>query len=134
MGRQEGSGGARLINAMKKHGHNVDIRTHIAKVTSINPFAIRIEGDNDDIEGDSLFVMQSILPHKRKIDVIGNASLKGAATFNGDPGIVDIVDGAFKGLEMEVTFKEGYIKIGDEVWVLETNDGQKYHVIDKVVG
>ncbi|MEK3995455.1 DUF2577 family protein [Psychrobacillus sp. FSL K6-2365] len=120
MGRQEGSGGARLIKMMEQFGHNTDMRTHIAKVTSIDPFAIRIEGDNDDIEGDSLSVMQSILPHERKIDI------NGTVTFNG-------VTDSMVGTDVKITFKEGYIKIGDEVWVLETNDEQKYHVIDKVV-
>lgn len=120
MGRQEGNGAARLIKTMEKFGHNVDMITHIAKVTSINPFAIRIDGDNDDIEGDSLFVMQSILPHDRKIDI------NGTVTFN---GITDMMVGT----DVNITFKEGYINIDDQVWVLETNDGQKYHVIDKVV-
>ncbi|SER87222.1 DUF2577 family protein [Psychrobacillus sp. OK032] len=96
------------------------MRTHIAKVTSVSPFAIRIEGDADDIEMDSLVIMQSILPHERKADV------KGTATFNG-------VTGAFSGVDMQITFKDGYVAVDDEVFVLETNDGQLYHVIDKVV-
>ena len=120
MGRQEGSGAARLITMMQEFGHNVDMRTHIAKVTSIDPFAILIEGDNDDIEGDSLTVMQSILPHERNLDI------NGTVTFNG-------VTDSITGTNVNINFNEGYINIGDNVWVLETNDGQKYHVIDKVV-
>lgn len=121
MGRKEGNAGSRLVKLMQEFGHNVDMRTHIAKVTSINPFAIRIEGDSDDIEMDSLFVMQSILPHERKLDI------NGTVTFNG-------VTDSIVGTDVTMTFKEGYLQPGDNVWVLETNDGQKYHVIDKVVG
>lgn len=108
MSQQEGNGGARFINLMRKFGENVDMRIHIAKVTSVSPFAIRIEGDADDIEMDSLNVMQSILPHERK------ASIDGGATAT-------------------IAFQDGYITTGDDVFVLETNDGQLYHVIDKVV-
>ena len=84
------------------------MRTHIAKVTSVSPFAIRIEGDADDIEMDSLNVMQSILPHERQ------------AVING-------------GTAVTIAFQDGYVSVGDDVFVLETNDGQLYHVIDKVV-
>lgn len=107
MSKLEGSGGARLITLMQKFGRNVDSTTHIAVVTSVDPFAIRIEGDPEDIEMDSLVIMQSILSHERKVDINGTEAL--------------------------LTFKEGYINPGDYVWVLETNEGQKYHVIDKVV-
>lgn len=81
---------------------------HIAKVMSISPFAIRIDGDEDDIEMDSLNVMQSILPHERKAKIDGGTSVT-------------------------IAFQDGYLSLGDEVFVLETNDGQLYHVIDKVV-
>lgn len=120
MSKLEGSGGARLITLMRQFGHNVDSSTHIAKVTSVDPFAIRIEGDPDDIEMDSLVIMQSILPHERKVDI------NGTVTFNG-------VTSSMIGTDVLLTFKEGYINPGDYVWVLETNEGQKYHVIDKVV-
>jgi len=93
---------------MRKYGHNVEMRTHIAKVTSIDPFAIRIDGDADDIEMDSLTVMQSILPHERSVIINGGAAVT-------------------------LAFQDGYIAVGDEVFILETNDGQLYHVIDKVV-
>lgn len=106
MGRLEGNGAARCIKLMKKHGYNEEVKFHIATVSSVSPFSIRIPGDSDDIEEDSLIVMQSILEHDRTI----------------------VIDGTEKIITMK-----SLVNQGDEVFVLETNDGQLYHVIDKVV-
>ncbi len=105
--RLEGSGVHRLIQLIQRHGHNVDVKFHTATVTSLDPFHIRLVGDNFDIEEDSLIVAQNLLAHERQATING-----------GDP--------------VTLSFTEALVAAGDEVLVVEIQDGQSYIVLDKV--
>lgn len=119
-GRLEGPGAARMISLMKQFGHNEDTKLHIAEVMSVVPFSIRFPDEDLVIDDESIFVNQSILPHVRKVD------FNGTAAFNG-------VTGTFSATDMPMTFKDDYIKPGDDVFTIESQDGQRFWVIDKVV-
>ena len=120
MNRLEGNGASRIIQMMKQIGYNEEVKFHITEVRSVVPFSIRLIGDDFDIPDEMIFINQSILPHVRKVD------LNGTATFNGVTDTLNATD-------MQVTFKDDYIKPGDEVFTIETHDGQRFWVIDKVV-
>lgn len=104
--RLEGSGAHRLIQLIKKHGFNQDMKVHIASVVSVEPFAIRLVGDVFDIESDSLIVAQNLLSHERKISIDGG--------------------------QISTMKVEALVTAGNEVIVLEIQDGQTYVVLDKV--
>lgn len=105
--RLEGNGASRMVQLIRQHGHNVDVRFHVATVKSVSPFAIRLPGDNFDITDDLLIVSQALLPHERPATIDGGATVT-------------------------IAFQDGYINVNDEVIVAETNDGQRYIVLEKV--
>ncbi len=106
--RLEGNGAARMIQMMKKFGFNVDVQIHVAKVTSIAPLKFKIPGDSFEIgEDEVVYVLQHLLPNKREV------------VLNGSKAVIE--------------FGDDYLKNGDEVMVIVSDDNQKYFVIDKVV-
>lgn len=119
--RLEGNGASRMVQMMKRFGHNEDVKFHVALVKSVSPFAIRLQGDNFDITDDLLIVSQAVLPHERQVKITGQATLGNES-------------GAFTGDTLTLTYNEGYINVNDEVIVVETNDGQRYIVLEKVGG
>lgn len=104
----EGNGKDRLIELMRRYGHNQDVNFLTAKVSSTTPFAINLPDDPFDITEDLLIISQSILPHERKVSIDG-------------------------GTEVTMIFNEGYIQPGDDVIVVEANEGQLFYVLDKAV-
>jgi hypothetical protein len=105
--RLEGGGAHRLIQLFQRHGHNTDVKFHVATVISVDPFHIRLVGDNFDIEEDSLTVAQNLLAHERQVSIDGGAAVT-------------------------MSFTEALVEINDEVLVVEVQDGQSYIVLDKV--
>lgn len=105
--RLEGSGASRMVQLIRQHGHNVDVKFHVATVKSVSPFAIRLSGDNFDITDDLLIINQALLPHNRLAKIDG-------------------------GTTVTIAYQDGYINVNDEVIVVETNDGQRYIVLEKV--
>lgn len=98
----------KIIRLMQNFGGLGEVKFHIAEVTSVDPFAIRITGDPFDIDMDSLVLSQHLLPHEQLVSV------------NGGPPQIH-------------SFQEGYIKTGDDVIVVEHRDGQQYIVLDKAI-
>lgn len=113
IGRLEGSGGARLINIIRRNARNIkDLDITIATVTKAPPnIAIRIIGDSFDLEGDDLVVSESLLNHTRTVSLTG--------------GSVSINNGNLS--------VNSPLKVGDKVIVIIAQNGQLYYVIDKVV-
>lgn len=107
--RLEGNGASRMVNLMRQFGYNEDAKFHVATVKSVSPFAIRLPGDNFDITDDLLIVSQSLLPHERSAKIDGGATVT-------------------------IAFQDGYVNVNDSVIVVETNEGQRYIVLEKVGG
>lgn len=102
------TGAGKLIRLMQEFGGLGEVKFHIAEVTTVNPFAIRLPGDPMDTDMDFLVLSQHLLPHERLVSV--------------DDGTPQIH-----------SFQEGYIKPGDNVIVAEHRDQQQYIVLDKAI-
>lgn len=119
--RLEGNGASRLFRMINKDGEGT--RLTVATVSKLEPFAIRIDGDPFDIDGDSLIIAEGLLGFKRK------ASLKGGSadgtTTNGSISSITWEDA-------EITY-EPRVEEGDKVIVIIAQEGQLYYVMDKAV-
>ena len=107
-GRLEGDAQSRLIQLMKIYGYNEEMKVFIAEVTSLNPFAIHIDGDPEDIDMESLVVSQHLLPHELVVSLDG-------------------------GPEKVLTVHKTYLKVGDKAIVISYRDEQQYIVMDKAL-
>lgn len=106
----EGSGGSRLLQAVRKYGKDSTQPTTIttATVTSTSPnFAIRVDGDSIDTPSEGLIIAEHLTEYTRTIQLDG-------------------------GTEQTMTVKSP-LAVDDPLIVAIANDGQLIYVLDKAV-
>lgn len=109
--RLEGSGASKMVQLIKKFGHNTDINIELGTVTASPPaLKIKIDNMNLELEADDLIVAMCLTKHKRTI------------TFKTATSTTDA--------EIEYTDE---LKKGDRVIVAEINKGQTYVILDRAV-
>ncbi|WP_088072403.1 DUF2577 family protein [Gottfriedia luciferensis] len=108
MGRLEGNGASRFIRLMQIYGKNDSMNVDYATITAVNPFKLRIDGWRFDLESDDFEICEYLSKHKRQVRISG---------------------GEVVGLEFQ-----DELKVEDRVVVVSYNNGQRFIVLDRVVG
>ncbi|MFZ4454342.1 DUF2577 family protein [Salibacterium aidingense] len=92
--RKEGDAGSKLVQSIRKAGYNKDVTFALARVTSVEPLAVRLAGESFDLEEDDIFVARSL--RERTIQAyITNISTQPAGdhSHTGDSGGSTSTDG-----------------------------------------
>lgn len=153
MERIEGSGASQLVQLIRALGYNSEITFELATVTADPPeLKIKVDHMNVELEKDDLIVVQSLMKHKRTVNLVSKGGTKifadslvpnnppysfklnfiyagqGTLTVSG----VDLssADQTIEKAELEFTDE---LKKDDRVIVVGINQGQTYIVLDRVV-
>lgn len=103
------SGGdeARLIQAMRRIGHNIDVDFQYAQVIQAPPsLKIRMESDGMEFSGKDVTVAECLTAHERKVTI--------------------------NGVQQTIIFGD-HLKAGDRVIVACMDDKQQWFILDKAV-
>lgn len=124
MSRLEGNGAARMLQLMRRYGHNTDVDVEIGKVVALLPsIKIQLNSVNLMLEDNDMIIADHLLSHKRTVSISG-----GAVVGNVNPS-GNLTSFALTDATMSINSP---LKVGDEVILLSANDGQLYYVMDKV--
>lgn len=107
-----------LAKELKSRENKIPIGPVLGNIISVSPLKIAIFNNNAILTEKHCYICSSLIEiYLRKADIkLNSVADHGVVTTSG-----------------EVTFKD-VLKVGDKVLCLPTSDGQKFFIIDKVVG
>lgn len=128
--RLEGSGASKMVQVIRKFGHNQDINIEFATVTSPPPnLKIKVDNMSIELDKDDLMVAEYLTKHKRKIKFTSSSVAEAMSTEGFEPHVHDITSLVLEG-EMEFIDE---LKAGERVIVANIDSGQTYVILDRAV-